>query len=49
MLYEWRSLNARQRAAIALLQREYEAAWVPVLEALAASGRLRPTSRSPGC
>ncbi len=41
MLYEWRSLNARQRAAIARLQRAYEAAWVPVLEALAASGRLR--------
>jgi len=41
MLYEWRSLNARQRAAIARLQREYEAAWVPVLEALAAEGRLK--------
>jgi AcrR family transcriptional regulator len=41
MLYEWRSLNTRQRSAIALLQREYEATWVPVLEALAASGRLK--------
>jgi len=41
MLYEARSLNDRQRAAIARLQREYEAAWVPVLEALAAGGRLR--------
>jgi len=41
MLYEWRSLNLRQRAAIAHLQREYEAAWVPVLEALAASGHLK--------
>jgi AcrR family transcriptional regulator len=40
MLYEWRSLNARQRSAIALLQREYEDAWVPVLEALASQGRL---------
>jgi AcrR family transcriptional regulator len=41
MLYEWRSLNARQRAAIARLQRDYESAWVPVLEALAGSGRLK--------
>jgi AcrR family transcriptional regulator len=41
MLYEWRSLNARQRAAISRLQSDYEAAWVPVLDALAASGQLR--------
>ena len=41
MLYEWRSLNARHRAAIARLQRDYEAAWVPVLDALAVSGQLR--------
>jgi TetR/AcrR family transcriptional regulator, cholesterol catabolism regulator len=41
MLYEWRSLNPRQRASIARLQRRYEAAWVPVLDALAATGRLR--------
>ncbi len=41
MLYEWRSLNARQRNAIAKLQRDYEAVWVPVLQALAADGRLR--------
>ncbi len=41
MLYEWRSLNLRQRATIAHLQREYEAAWVPVLEALAAIGWLK--------
>ena len=41
MLYEWRSLSARQRAVIERLQREYEAAWVPVLETLAASGRLK--------
>jgi len=40
MLYEWRSLNARQRRAIAQLQREYESVWVPVLEALADTGRL---------
>jgi len=40
MLYESRSLDARQRAGIARLQREYEAPWLPVLEALAADGRL---------
>ena len=41
MLYEWRSLNARQRAGIAQLQREYDAQWLPVLDALAAAGSLR--------
>ncbi|MBA3058058.1 MAG: TetR/AcrR family transcriptional regulator [Gammaproteobacteria bacterium] len=41
MLYEHRSLNARQRAALAQLQGAYEAAWTPVLEALHASGHLR--------
>jgi AcrR family transcriptional regulator len=41
MLYEWRSLNARQRAGIAQLQREYDMHWLPVLDALVASGRLR--------
>lgn len=41
MLYEGRSLNARQRRAIADLQSEYETAWTPVLEALRASGHLR--------
>jgi len=41
MLYEARSLTARQRASIARLQREYEAAWTPVLQALASSGRLQ--------
>ncbi|HUG26143.1 TetR/AcrR family transcriptional regulator [Piscinibacter sp.] len=41
MLYEARSLTARQRAGIAQLQREYEAAWTPVLRSLAASGRLK--------
>lgn len=40
MLYEWRSLNPRQRASIARLQREYEALWRPVLDALAMQGRL---------
>jgi AcrR family transcriptional regulator len=41
MLYESRSLTPRQRAAIAQLQSEYESAWVPVLQALHAGGRLR--------
>jgi AcrR family transcriptional regulator len=41
MLYEWRSLNLRQRNGIARMQRDYEAAWMPVLRELAASGRLR--------
>lgn len=41
MLYEWRSLNTRQRAGIAKLQRDYEAPWMPVLRALADEGRLR--------
>ncbi|MDO9165770.1 MAG: TetR/AcrR family transcriptional regulator [Rhodoferax sp.] len=41
MLYEHRSLSARQRASLAQLQVEYEAAWMPVLEALHASGHLR--------
>jgi TetR/AcrR family transcriptional regulator, cholesterol catabolism regulator len=40
MLYEARSLKPRQRTALAMLQAEYEAAWVPVLEALHADGRL---------
>ena len=41
MLYEHRSLNACQRAALGQLQVAYEAAWTPVLEALHASGHLR--------
>jgi len=41
MLYEHRSLNVRQRALLANLQADYEAAWTPVLEALHASGHLR--------
>lgn len=41
MLYEHRSLSTRQRASLAQLQVEYEAAWMPVLEALHASGHLR--------
>jgi hypothetical protein len=41
MLYEARSLNNDQRAALSALQSEYEALWTPVLAALHASGALR--------
>jgi AcrR family transcriptional regulator len=41
MLYESRSITARQRALLAQLQGEYEAPWLPVLAALRASGQLR--------
>ena len=41
MLYEWRSLTPVQRKAIARIKDEYEAAWMPVLEALAAQGALQ--------
>jgi AcrR family transcriptional regulator len=41
MLYEARSIDARQRAANARLQADYEAAWLPLLQALHADGRLR--------
>ncbi len=41
MLYEARSITPRQRAALAELKRDYEAPWVPVLEALRVDGRLR--------
>ena len=41
MLYESRSLNNEQRAALSALQSEYEALWMPVLVALHASGALR--------
>jgi hypothetical protein len=41
MLYEARSITPRQRAALAELQSEYDAPWVPVLDALHASGQLR--------
>ena len=41
MLYEWRSLTPRQRTTMAQLQRDYEAVWLPVLEALHATGQLR--------
>lgn len=41
MLYESRAITARQRATLATLQGEYEAPWVPVLQALKKSGQLR--------
>ncbi|RYF42036.1 MAG: TetR/AcrR family transcriptional regulator [Comamonadaceae bacterium] len=41
MLYESRSIAARQRTALAALQGAYEAPWVPVLEALHAQGLLQ--------
>ena len=49
MLYEWRSLTPAQRADIARLQRDYEAAWAAALQALCA-GRdaSAPTRASPG-
>ncbi len=41
MLYESRSITARQRATLARLQGEYESVWVPVLQALHATGQLK--------
>lgn len=41
MLYEARSITTRQRAALAELRSAYEGEWVPVLQALHASGRLK--------
>lgn len=41
MLYEWRSLSEAQRVEIKRLKDGYEAVWVPVLQALRASGELR--------
>jgi AcrR family transcriptional regulator len=40
MLYESRSINAEQREVIKGLQRQYEAAWLPILDALHARGEL---------
>jgi AcrR family transcriptional regulator len=45
MLYEWRSLDAPQRRAIAALQRRYEAAWADELDALQREGRLGADAR----
>ncbi|MGC4367690.1 TetR/AcrR family transcriptional regulator [Hydrogenophaga sp. R2] len=41
MLYEWRSISAPQREAVNRLRSGYEAAWVPVLQALHAQGALQ--------
>ena len=41
MLYEWRSLNAKQRQTITLIKDDYEAAWIPVLQDLHDKGQLR--------
>jgi TetR/AcrR family transcriptional regulator, cholesterol catabolism regulator len=41
MLYEARSITPRQRATLAQLQSEYEAPWIPVLDALHAARRLK--------
>jgi TetR/AcrR family transcriptional regulator, cholesterol catabolism regulator len=41
MLYEARSLTAKQRASLAALRSAYEAPWDPVLAALDAAGRLK--------
>ncbi len=40
MLYEWRTLDATQTEAVNALKARYEAAWVPVLQQLHASGHL---------
>ena len=42
MLYEARALTPRQRSQLAKLQSDYEAAWLPALQALRAAGRLGP-------
>lgn len=41
MLYEWRSLNPKQSKVITDLKDDYEAAWIPVLQALHDSGELK--------
>ena len=41
MLYEWRSLAPAQRKAITELKDTYEAAWIPVLQALHDTGQLQ--------
>lgn len=41
MLYEWRSLTPAQRKGIARIKDNYEATWMPVLEALAKQGALQ--------
>jgi AcrR family transcriptional regulator len=41
MLYEIRSLNARQHKMVTALVTQYESTWIPVLQALHDSGQLR--------
>ena len=41
MLYEWRSLAPAQRKTITELKDDYEAAWMPVLQALHDAGQLQ--------
>ncbi len=41
MLYESRSLTARQRALLARLQGDYEALWAPALNALSQAGQIK--------
>lgn len=41
MLYEWRSLSEVERIEVNRLKDGYEAVWVPVLQALRASGELQ--------
>lgn len=41
MLYESRSITAKQRASLARLQGDYESVWEPVLQALSSDGRLQ--------
>ncbi len=41
MLYESRSITAKQRTALARLQGDYEACWEPVLQALHKHGQLK--------
>lgn len=41
MLYEWRSLSAEQRHTITQIKDDYEADWIPVLQALHDQGLLQ--------
>jgi AcrR family transcriptional regulator len=41
MLYEWRSLQRPQRKVLHKLIADYEALWMPVLQALQSSGQLK--------
>ena len=40
MLYEWRSLQPRQRKSMEMLVAQYESLWTPVLTALHSTGQL---------